>query len=111
MTNESEKRKSERPGKGIDIGLAILSAILPPGESVSIREIAAFCDCTPTCIWLIERRALQKLKKRLHVRQDTELADLVEQVVGKTIGPEIAPADRVEREARGKLVNRRRSGR
>lgn len=52
--------------RGIDVGLAILSATTPPGVCRSRAEIAAFCDCTASAIGSIERRALAKL--RAHCR-------------------------------------------
>lgn len=46
----------------IDLGLAISGATLGPGESRSLREIAAFCGCSWQWIYLIEKRALKKLR-------------------------------------------------
>jgi hypothetical protein len=54
-------RAQDAKGKRIDLGLAIISAISPPGRLWSYVEIAAFCDCSKTAIQQIERKALRKL--------------------------------------------------
>jgi hypothetical protein len=54
-------RAQDEKGKRIDLGLAIISAISPPGRAWSYVEIAAFCDCSKTAIQQIERKALRKL--------------------------------------------------
>jgi len=64
----------------LDLGLAILSAITPPGVCRTQTEIAAFCNCRRGTIFMIEQRALQKLRKRLFYRNDPELQELARQV-------------------------------
>lgn len=53
--------KSER----IDLGLAVLSTVAKPGEPLTWEDVAAWCDCHPEAIRQIERRALQKVRRRL----------------------------------------------
>lgn len=50
--------------QSIDLGLAVLSATLRPGETRNPYEIAEVCECSYTAIQKIERSALNKLKKR-----------------------------------------------
>lgn len=46
----------------IDLGLAVAHANLARrGVRRSHKEIAAFCGCSWQAIWLIERKALQRL--------------------------------------------------
>jgi hypothetical protein len=62
----------------IDLGLAILSAKTPPGVTRSLEEIAAFCNCTRGGIWMLEQAALRKLKRKLYLRRDPVLMELLE---------------------------------
>lgn len=56
----------------IDLGLAIAQAC-NPGKQLSLREIAAYCDCSHEVIARIERRALAKVRRAL--RQKSDLAE------------------------------------
>ena len=49
----------------IDLGLAVLSAVSPPGHQWTLRDIAEVCGCTAEAVRQIERRALQKLRAAL----------------------------------------------
>ncbi len=51
--------------KRIDLGLAV-AAVTRQGESLSCETIAAYCDCHPRAIEVVEQNALRKLKVRLH---------------------------------------------
>ena len=64
MRKSSNPEKTER----IDLGLAIISAISPPGRRWSYVEISAFCDCSKTAIQQIERKALRKLGNLIRFR-------------------------------------------
>ena len=88
MTRESraaELRRTRRTqrevSRDIDLGLAVLSVITPPGVWRSQEEIAYCCNCTHSAIWLLEKKALRKLKKRLFMRNDPELRELVESAI------------------------------
>jgi len=48
--------------KSIDLGLAISGCHVRRGVGLSYKEIAAFCGCSWQNIWLIEQRALRRLR-------------------------------------------------
>jgi len=52
----------------VALGLAIAYATCPPGIARSGAEIAAYCGCTQQNIDLIEKRALDKVRKGLQLR-------------------------------------------
>jgi DNA-directed RNA polymerase sigma subunit (sigma70/sigma32) len=56
----------------IDLGLAIAQAA-NPGKQLSLREIAAYCECSPETIARIERKALAKLRKALGISRKSYL--------------------------------------
>lgn len=66
----------------IDLGLAILSAVTQPGERRSLREIAAYCGCSRNYVWLLEQRALRKL------RNAPALAEIGAAVLGRDLQAE-----------------------
>jgi len=49
----------------IDIGLAVASAVSPPGTQWSAQELAEVCGCSRKRIHQLERRAIAKLRKAL----------------------------------------------
>lgn len=49
----------------IDLGLDVIRAVQQPGQTLSTRAIAEVCGCTNTCIWMIEQRALRKVRRAL----------------------------------------------
>jgi DNA-directed RNA polymerase sigma subunit (sigma70/sigma32) len=55
--------KHER--RRIDLGLAISRALMHPGQTRTLSELAAFCGCTRQNIHFIEQRALRKMRDRL----------------------------------------------
>ena len=59
MSNQTEK------GNKIDLGLALLSVLLLPGEWLTLDDIAAWCDCSRERIRQIEESALRKVRRRL----------------------------------------------
>lgn len=44
------------------LGLAVSALSLRPGQTRSLAEIAAFCDCSKGTILFIEQKALRKLR-------------------------------------------------
>ena len=60
----------------IDLGLALLSAVAEPGVSYTYDEIAAWCGCTNSAIYLIEQRALKKIRNALTFRDRASGRDL-----------------------------------
>jgi hypothetical protein len=59
----------------MDLGLAVLSCLAVPGQCYSIDEIAAFAGVPFDVIYMYERKALKKLRTRLHVMKDARLRD------------------------------------
>ena len=55
------------PGTGahIDLGLALLSCLLLPGERLTTEDMAVWCGCSRSAIERIEQRALRKLRQKL----------------------------------------------
>jgi hypothetical protein len=62
-TSELAERKSRT-----DLGLALLSLVAKPGVSLTQQDIAAWCSCSRANIYLIEMRALKKLRNALFFR-------------------------------------------
>lgn len=52
-------------GKDIDRGLALLSILRKPGESLDLDDMAPWCNCSRSALWAIEQRALRKVRSRL----------------------------------------------
>jgi hypothetical protein len=76
---DSGSQKTER----VDLGLAILQAVAIPGVCYTQEEIAAFAGCNRGNIYLIEKRALRKLRNRLQFIKDPVLTELVETLTNK----------------------------
>ncbi len=69
----------------VDLGLALLSAVALPGVRYTQEEIAAWCGCTHGAIYVIERRALRKLRNRLLFQKDPLLRELLFQALGREL--------------------------
>jgi DNA-directed RNA polymerase specialized sigma24 family protein len=73
-----------------DIGLAISGATLEQAPELTLcygmrrteNDIAAFMGMTRQGVNMIQKRALQKLKKVIFLRKDPVLCELVEQITG-----------------------------
>lgn len=48
----------------IDAGLLLLEIITRPGETWTQEEIAIACGCSKGYIWLIEKTAMEKMRRR-----------------------------------------------
>lgn len=72
---------------GVDLGIAISGALLPPGKTRTITEIAAFAGCSKQNIEQLENRALRKL--RMRVLFDPELKAALEDMLHRD-SPSIA---------------------
>lgn len=70
------RRKNERSSR-IDLGLAILSALRKPNQTLTSHDIAAWCDCTGQAIRQIEARALRRLRNRLNDEDRQTFAALI----------------------------------
>ena len=53
------------PEMDIDLGLAVLEALLPSGVSLTQGDIAEVCGCSRSMIYLIELNALKKIRVHL----------------------------------------------
>lgn len=49
--------------RNYDLGLAVFDTIREPGRRYSYREIATATGCSRSLVFLIEKRALAKLKR------------------------------------------------
>lgn len=49
----------------IDVGLAVLCSLMKTGDNLSDRDIAYVCNCSRNAIYIIEKRALRKLRVKL----------------------------------------------
>jgi hypothetical protein len=54
---------------GIDAGLLLLSLVTPRGVTRTLDEIAFVCGCTKNNIYLIEKRALKKMRNPVRSRR------------------------------------------
>jgi hypothetical protein len=59
------------PARELDTNIKILHALLRPGERLSSRAIAESVGCTNTLIYLIEKKALRKVRE--HLRQNWQM--------------------------------------
>ena len=88
LENLEHQTTGDAKGERIDLGLALLSLVNPPGaerQALSAAEIGAWCGCSHAAIQHIERRALRKLRRKLN-------ALLREQVVSADFGGDRLPA-------------------
>jgi hypothetical protein len=66
--------KTER----IDLGLALLSATVPPRARLSPVDIAAWCGCTPAMISSIEARALRRMREKVRAKFHLSPSDMAD---------------------------------
>lgn len=62
--------ESQPPDGSIDAGLLILSRITPRGVHLTQEEIAFVCGCSRAYIYLLEKTAIDKLRRALQHRHD-----------------------------------------
>lgn len=58
--------------KDLDLAIAVLDAITPPGHIWEQSEIADICGVTRTAIYLIEKKALAKLRSNDRLKSFAE---------------------------------------
>lgn len=58
---DASKQKRDR----IALGLAVSALSLRHGQTRTLEELAAFCDCSWQTLWMTEQRALRKLRARI----------------------------------------------
>lgn len=56
----------------IDLGLALLSVLRIPGVPLALTDIAAWCECSKSRIYQIEKTALRKVRARLVAKEFAE---------------------------------------
>lgn len=59
----------------IDVGIAVSGALLPPGRTRTLAEIAAFAGTSKQCIQQIEQRAIASLRKAIRELRMDEIKD------------------------------------
>lgn len=77
----------ERPNgkrQSIDLALAVLDIVRTPGIPIPGRVIAEICGCSYNNIYLIEKRAIQKIKNKVANHTDFLAEDIIERQ-GQTI--------------------------
>lgn len=57
----------DKQGVHIDLGIAVLATIVKPGQFVNQQTIADVCGCSKQRIFLIEKKALAKVRERLSI--------------------------------------------
>ena len=81
--DEAVQRTGPEKSARIDLGVAILHALALPGVCYTQDEIAAFAGCAPGNIYLIEQRALKKLRNRLRFMKDPILREACDHLFTK----------------------------
>lgn len=54
-----------KPNKKLDEGINVLHAMMKPGQRLSSRSIAEIIGCSNTLVYLIEKKALKKVREKL----------------------------------------------
>ena len=75
--------RQQTSSKRINLGLAVSALSLRPGQRRTQNQLAAYCGCSKAAIYLIEKSAIHKLKKRLAYNRDPLLRELIEQILDK----------------------------
>lgn len=65
----------------INLGLTLLQMAAQPGVPLSRKDQAAWCECGESAIFVIEQKALRKLRKRLLYLKDPRLIEAIEHLL------------------------------
>ena len=65
LRNRHAANHDRRLKDSIDLGLAVLAAVMRRGDSLTCRDIADVCECSKSLIQQIEKSALRKVRHRL----------------------------------------------
>lgn len=57
----------------IDLGLSVLCALAEDGQTLTFREMAEVCDCSPQLLHNASVSAIKKLKRHPVMREIAEL--------------------------------------
>lgn len=76
--DETVQRTGGAKKARVDFGLTLFAeAYAVPGVQYSRHDIAIWAGCTDAAIYLIELRAMQKLKRALYLRADAALREML----------------------------------
>lgn len=64
-----EKVNKSAATRRIDLGLAILSVLRKPGQTLTSNDIAAWCDCSGQAIRQIEAKAIRRLRNKFSAQE------------------------------------------
>jgi transcriptional regulator len=68
--------KTLPPDGSIDAGLIVLGIVKPRGASYTQEEIAIACGCSRGYIWLLEKTAMEKMRKRFQrLREEGRISE------------------------------------
>lgn len=71
MAARTSHNQSDLPADGtIDAGLLVLEMITPHGQTWTQEDIATICGCSRGYIWLLEKQARAKMRRRLQELRD-----------------------------------------
>lgn len=62
------KRDTRPLGQQIELGLAVSAISLPPGQTRTLHELAAYCGCSKQTIKQIQTNAITKIRQALRRR-------------------------------------------
>jgi len=68
MVDRDVQQTGPEKTRRMDLGIAALHAAALPGACFSYDDIARWAGCTESAIWLIERRAMRKVRAALAMR-------------------------------------------
>jgi hypothetical protein len=67
---KTDQAASLPPDGSIDAGLLVLEMITPYGETWTQEDIAQVCGCSRGYIWLLEKQARAKMRRRFQELRD-----------------------------------------
>lgn len=70
MATDEQTYEGIPPDGTIDAGLYLLEKITPYGETWTQQDIADACGCSRGYIWLLEKQARAKMRRRLQELRD-----------------------------------------
>jgi transcriptional regulator len=71
MASTALNNENDLPADGtIDAGLLVLEMITPRGETWTQGDIAKICGCSRGYIWLLEKQARAKMRRRFQELRD-----------------------------------------
>lgn len=79
ISHEGTKARSGeriRKSRNIDLALAVVQRITPPGYRWTQEDLAEVCGCKRSAIWWIEQGAFHKIRKALSMQGNGLLSDL-----------------------------------